>query len=78
MMIKNFRIPVVRAICLLLGSGLPAFAADAVTVIRGLAAEAGSSGAVIHLHANGELETVHYSPQPGVWIVEMPAAAPAR
>lgn len=75
MMIKNVRIPVVMAICLLLGSGLPASAADAVTVIRGLAAEAGSSGAVIHLHATGELETVHYSPQPGVWIVEMPVAS---
>ena len=75
MMIKNVRIPVVMAICLLLGSGLPASAADTVTVIRGLAAEAGSSGAVIHLHATGELETVHYSPQPGVWIVEMPVAS---
>jgi type IV pilus assembly protein PilQ len=75
MMIKNVRIPVVVAICVLLGSGLPVCAADTVTVIRGLAAEAGSSGAVLHLHATGELDTVHYSPQPGVWIVEMPEAS---
>ncbi len=75
MMIKNVRIPVAVAICVLLGSGLPALAAESVTVIRGLAAEAGSSGAVVHLHATGDLDTVHYSPQPGVWIVEMPAAS---
>jgi type IV pilus assembly protein PilQ len=75
MMIKNFCIPVVMAICLLLGPGLPAWAADPVTVIHGLAAEAAEPGAVIHLDATGELDTVHYSPQPGVWIVEMPAAS---
>jgi len=72
MLIKNVRIPVVMAIVVLLGSGIPAWAADSVTVIRGLAAESGPSGAVVHLHATGDLETVHYSPQPGVWIVEMP------
>jgi len=75
MMIKNVRIPVVAAICVLLGSGVLVCAADTVTVIRGLAAEVGSSGAVVHLHATGELDTVHYSPQPGVWIVEMPEAS---
>ena len=75
MMIKNVRIPVVMAICVLLGPGLPGWAADPVTVIRGLAAEAAEPGAVIHLDATGELDTVHYSPQPGVWIVEMPAAS---
>jgi type IV pilus assembly protein PilQ len=75
MMIKNVRIPVVMAICVLLGPGLPAWAADPVTVIHGLAAQAAEPGAVIHLDATGELDTVHYSPQPGVWIVEMPAAS---
>ena len=40
MMIKNVRIPVVMAICVLLGPGLPAWAADPVTVIHGLAAQA--------------------------------------
>ena len=75
MMIKNVRIPVVMAICVLLGPGLPAWAADPVTVIRGLTAEAAERGALIHLDATGELDTVHYSPQPGVWIVEMPAAS---
>ena len=74
-MIKNVRIPVVMAICVLLGPGLPGWAADPVTVIHGLAAEAAESGALIHLDATGELDTVHYSPQPGVWIVEMPAAS---
>jgi type IV pilus assembly protein PilQ len=43
-------------------------------MIRGLTAETGASGTVIHLRATGELETVHYSPQPGVWIVEMSEA----
>jgi type IV pilus assembly protein PilQ len=72
MMIK--RIPVVVATCVLLGSGLVALATDSVPVIRGLTAEADPSGTVIHLRTSGELETVHYSPQPGVWIIEMSEA----
>ncbi len=40
-----------------------------------MAAAPGSSGTVLHLRASGELETVHYSPQPGVWIVELPEAS---
>jgi type IV pilus assembly protein PilQ len=72
MMIK--RIPVVLATCVLLGSGLVASAASPVPLISGVTAEAEPSGAVIHLRATGNLETVHYSPQPGVWIVEMSEA----
>ena len=63
MMIK--RIPVVVT-CVLLGC-LVASAAGSVPVIRDLPAEADDSGAVIHLRATGKLDTVHYSPQPGVW-----------
>jgi type IV pilus assembly protein PilQ len=68
-------VPVVVATCVLLGSGLLIPAADAAPIIQGLRAEAGTSGAVIHLRASDDLETVHYSPQPGVWVVEMPEAA---
>jgi type IV pilus assembly protein PilQ len=71
-MIKG--IPVVVATCVLLGSGLVASATNSVPLISGVTAEADPSGAVIHLRATGDLETVHYSPQPGVWIVEMPEA----
>jgi type IV pilus assembly protein PilQ len=74
MMIK--RVPVVMAAtCVLLGSGVVASGADTLPVIRDMAAEAEASGAVIHLRATGDLETVHYSPQPGVWVVEMPEAS---
>jgi len=76
MTIKNARILVVAAAtCVLLGSALPSSAVDPLPVLQGLAAEAGSDGPVIHLHATGSFETVHYSPQPGVWVVEMPEAS---
>jgi type IV pilus assembly protein PilQ len=40
--------------------------------VRELLVEAGAEGPVIHLRSTDGLETVHYSPQPGVWVVEMP------
>jgi len=75
MMNKNVRIVVVAAICVLSGPLLPGFAAGSLPTLHGLTAEAGSSGPVIHLRTDHALETVHYSPQPGVWIVEMPEAS---
>ena len=74
MMIRHVRIPVVMAASVLVATGLVASAADSLPMIRGLEAETGASGVVIHLRATGEIETVHYSPQPGVWIVEMSEA----
>ena len=44
-------------------------------MIQGMGAEAGPSGPVLRVRATGELETVHYSPQPGVWVVELPEAS---
>ncbi|MFV2073033.1 MAG: type IV pilus secretin PilQ [Thermoanaerobaculales bacterium] len=74
MMNKNARILVAAVTCVLLGSGLPLLATESIPVIQGMDVESGPSGPVLHIRATGALETVHYSPQPGVWIVEMPAA----
>jgi type IV pilus secretin PilQ/predicted competence protein len=73
MMMKNVRILVAAAACVLLG--MPLLAEEPVPVIEGMGAEAGPSGPVLHVRATGELETVHYSPQPGVWVVELPEAS---
>jgi len=72
MMNMNVRVLVVAAICMLSGIGFPGTAAASLPTLHGLTAEAGSSGPVIHLRTDQTLETVHYSPQPGVWVVEMP------
>ncbi len=73
MMCKNARFVVVAAAAFaLLGSGLAAAAPSTAPVLEGLYAEPGPDGPVIRVHASGDLDTVHYSPQPGVWIVEMP------
>ncbi len=68
----NVRVLVVAAICMLSGMGFPGTAAASLPTLHGLTAEAGSTGPVIHLRTDQTLETVHYSPQPGVWVVEMP------
>ncbi len=73
MMMKNVRILVAAAACVLLG--MPLLAEEPVPVIQGMGAEAGPSGPVLRIRATGELETVHYSPQPGVWVVELPEAS---
>jgi len=70
----NVRILVVAAICVLSGPLLPGLAAGSPPTLQGLTAEVGSAGPVIHLRTDQALETVHYSPQPGVWVVEMPEA----
>jgi len=73
MMMKNVRILVVAAACVLLG--MPLLAEEPVPEIQGMGVEAGPSGPVLRVRATGELETVHYSPQPGVWVVELPEAS---
>jgi type IV pilus assembly protein PilQ len=75
MMTKNVRILVAAAACALVGVAGPLLAEESIPTIAGMAAESGSSGTVLHLRASGELETVHYSPQPGVWVVELPEAS---
>lgn len=73
MMIKNVRILVAAAAtCALLGFGVVGAASDDVPVFHRMSATAGADGPVIHLDASGSFDTVHYSPQPGVWVVEMP------
>ena len=74
MMNINVRVLVVAAICVSLGWMCPGNAAASLPTLHGLTAEAGSSGPVIHLRTDDALETVHYSPQPGVWVIEMPEA----
>ncbi|MCD4750305.1 MAG: type IV pilus secretin PilQ [Thermoanaerobaculales bacterium] len=74
MMSKNVRILVVAVGLVVLGIGSGVSSADPVPVVRDMVAESGSQGPIIHLWATDGLETVHYSPQPGVWIVEMPEA----
>jgi type IV pilus assembly protein PilQ len=73
MMMKNVRILVAAGACVLLG--MPLLAEGPIPVIQGMGAEAGPSGPVLRVRATGELETVHYSPQPGVWVVELPEAS---
>ena len=74
MMINNVRILVATAVCVLLGAGVPLLAEESIPVIQGMGAVAGPSGPVLNLRATEEMETVHYSPQPGVWVVELPEA----
>lgn len=77
MMVKNARILLVVAVALVAAAGFfpgPVSAGPAPR-ISALQAEAGAEGPVVHLAVSGSLDTVHYSPQPGVWIVEMPDVA---
>jgi type IV pilus assembly protein PilQ len=72
MMNMNVRVLVVAAICAVAGLMQPGVASATLPTLHGLTAEAGSAGPVIHLRTDRTLETVHYSPQPGVWVIEMP------
>ncbi len=77
MMVKNARILLVVAVVIVAAAGFfpgPASAGQTPR-ITALQAEAGPGGPVVHVTVAGVLDTVHYSPQPGVWIVEMPEAA---
>ena len=71
-MSKNVRILLVAVGLVLLGSVSGVTAAGPVPELRELLVEAGAEGPVIHLRSTDGMETVHYSPQPGVWVVEMP------
>lgn len=72
MMSKNVRILLVAVGLVLLGSVSGIQATSAVPEVRSMLVEAGAEGPVIHLRSTDGLETVHYSPQPGVWVIEMP------
>ncbi len=76
MMVKNARILLVVATAVVVAAGLlpGAASAGAVPHIAGVEAVAGPQGPAIRVSVDGVLETVHYSPQPGVWVVEMPDA----
>ncbi len=71
-MSKNVRILLVAVGLVLLGSVSGVTAMNPVPEVRDMLVEAGAEGPVIHLRSTDGLETVHYSPQPGVWVVEMP------
>ncbi len=71
-MSRNVRILLGAVGLVLLGSVSGVVAADQVPVLRNMAVESGNDGPVIHIRSTQWLETVHYSPQPGIWIVEMP------
>ncbi|RLE34213.1 MAG: hypothetical protein DRJ61_05640 [Acidobacteria bacterium] len=72
MMSKNVRILLVAVGLVLLGTVSGVTAMNPVPEVRDMLIEAGAEGPVIHLRSTDGLETVHYSPQPGVWVVEMP------
>jgi type IV pilus assembly protein PilQ len=72
MMSKNVRILLVAVGLVLLGCVSGVTAANPVPEVRDMLVEAGATGPVINLRSTDGLETVHYSPQPGVWVIEMP------
>lgn len=65
---------VIAAVAVLSGSSGGVEAAPGLPVIQGLVAAEGEQGPEIRLATSELMETVHYSPQPGVWVVEMPEA----
>jgi len=77
MMVKNARILLVVAVVMVAAAGFfpgPA-SAGPTPRITALQAQAGAGGPVVHVSVAGVPDTVHYSPQPGVWVVEMPDVA---
>ncbi len=76
-MVRHARVLVlVAAACLALGAvnGLAA-PEGGTAVLNAMSAASGVAGPVLHVRTSGQLETVAYSPQPGVWLVEMPEGA---
>lgn len=69
-MSKNVRILLVAVGLVLLGT-VSGVTANPVPEVRAMLVQAGAEGPVIHLRSTDGLETVHYSPQPGVWVIEM-------
>ncbi len=79
-MVRHARVLVlVAAACLALGAanGLAAPREGAAS-LSALAAARGAAGPVLHVRTTGRLETVAYTPQPGVWLIEMPEEALAE
>ncbi len=77
MMVKKTRIlkVVVAVAVLALVGTVPWAAADqGLPRIGGMRAVAGAEGPVIRLSISQKVDTVQYSPQPGVWVVELPEA----
>ncbi len=76
-MVRHARVLVlVAAACLALGAASAfAVSGDGVPVLTAITAGSGDSGPVLHVRASARLETVAYSPRPGVWLVEMPEGA---
>jgi type IV pilus assembly protein PilQ len=75
MMNTNVRILVVAAaVCGLLGAALPLAAADTPAALGRMTATSGSDGVTLRMPTDSAMDVVHYSPQPGVWVVEMPEA----
>ncbi len=76
-MVKNARILIVMAVAIGAAFALaPAVEANASGPrLEDMTLEAGAAGPVIRVQTTGVLDTIHYSPQPGVWIVEMPDAS---
>jgi len=77
MMSRNARILVIAVglVVLGLGSGMAGPTNDAM--IQVMAINSGPAGPEILLRSSGSmesdaLETVHYSPQPGIWVIDMP------
>jgi len=72
-MSNNVRMLVAAAALVVLsGPGSVVAGAEQAPVFHRMTANAASAGPVLHLEVTGAFDTVHYSPQPGVWVVEMP------
>ncbi len=72
-MSNNVRMLVATAALVVLsGPGSLVAVAEQAPVFHRMTASAASAGPVVHLEVTGAFDTVHYSPQPGVWVVEMP------
>ncbi len=76
-MVRHARVLVlVAAACLAFGAASAlAASGGGVPVLTAISVGSGGSGPVLHVRTSGHLETVAYSPQPGVWLVEMPQGA---
>jgi type IV pilus assembly protein PilQ len=73
-MTKSIARILVAAVAILSGFSSGLGAAVALPVIEEVVVGSWAQGPEIRLQASELLETVHYSPQPGVWVVEMPEA----
>jgi type IV pilus secretin PilQ/predicted competence protein len=73
-MTKTIARILVAAVAILSGPSSGLWAAESLPVIEEVVVGSWAHGPEVRLQASELLETVHYSPQPGVWVVEMPEA----